>query len=167
MSNNGGVIVLDAGEDYIPITSQSAAVDDKQLSAVKYMVYSYLGVSESIVTSKYTEDEWAAFYESILEPLALQMSLEFTRKILTERERSFGNEIEFQSSRLQFSNYRTKAEIVGQMLPYGILTTNQVLDIFDMPRVADGDVRLTPLNMTPSGNMTGAIQQNTNTGEQK
>ena len=87
--------------------------------------------------------------------------------MLTERERSFGNEIEFQSSRLQFSNYRTKAEIVGQMLPYGILTTNQVLDIFDMPRVADGDVRLTPLNMTPSQNMTGAIQQNTNTGEQK
>ena len=167
MSNTGGVIVIDSSQDYVPITSQAVTVDDKQLSAVKDMIYSYLGVSENIVTSKYTEDEWAAFYESILEPLALQMSLEFTRKMLTERERSFGNEIEFQSSRLQFSNYRTKAEIVGQMLPYGILTTNQVLDIFDMPRVADGDVRLTPLNMTPSQNMTNAIQQDTNTGEQK
>ena len=167
MSNNGGVIVIDSSQDYVPITSQAVTVDDKQLSAVKDMIYSYLGVSENIVTSKYTEDEWAAFYESILEPLALQMSLEFTRKMLTERERSFGNEIEFQSSRLQFSNYRTKAQIVGQMLPYGILTTNQVLDIFDMPRVADGDVRLTPLNMTPSQNMTNAIQQDTNTGEQK
>src|SRR5699024_10008731 len=86
VSNNGGIAALDQKYDYTPLKTDPVSIDDKQLNAVKRKIYEYLGISESIVNSTYTEDEWSAFYESVIEPLALQFSLELTEKIFTERE---------------------------------------------------------------------------------
>ena len=41
----------------------------------QHTFHDYLGISESIVNSSYSENEWAAFYESTIEPIALQMGL--------------------------------------------------------------------------------------------
>ena len=78
INNNGGIAVLDSAAEYIPIDNKPYAIDEKQMQAVKTKIYDYLGVSEAIVNSSYDENQWAAFYESVIEPLALQLSLEFT-----------------------------------------------------------------------------------------
>jgi hypothetical protein len=70
-----------------------------------------------------------------------------TAKIFTEREQSFGNEIIFESGRLQFTSNRTKVELISKLVPYGLLTINQALEILNLPAVADGDRRLQALNM--------------------
>lgn len=147
VSNDGGVVATDQKMEYVPITTNPVIIDDKQIAAVKTKIYDYLGVSESIVNSSYTEDQWAAFYESTVEPIAVQLSLEFTRKIFTEREQAFGNSILFESGRLQFTNNKTKIDLIAQLMPYGLLTINQALEILNLPAVADGDKRLQTLNV--------------------
>ena len=147
ISNDGGVIAVDAKMEYTPITLDSAIIDDKQLQATKTMIFNYLGLSESIVNSNYTEDEWAAFYASVIEPIALQLSLEFTRKIFSDREQAFGNSILFESGRLQYTANKTKVELLRHLLPYGVLTINQALQIMNLPTVPDGDRRLQALNL--------------------
>lgn len=147
IANEGGVVATDNKAEYQPITVTPAVVDAKQLDAVKTKIYSYLGISEKIVTSSYTEDEWAAFYESIIEPLAVQMSLEFTRKIFNEREQFYGNAVMFESGRLQFSSNATKIKLIAELIPYGLLTINQALEILNLPAVDDGDKRLQTLNV--------------------
>ena len=86
INNNGGIAVLDSAAEYIPIDNKPYAIDEKQMQAVKTKIYDYLGVSEAIVNSSYDENQWAAFYESVIEPLALQLSLEFTRKLFNDRK---------------------------------------------------------------------------------
>ena len=147
IANDGGVVATDQKTEYVPITTNPASIDDKQIAAVKTKIYDYLGISEKIVNSSYTEDEWAAFYESTLEPIAVQMSLEFTRKIFNDREQAFGNSILFESGRLQFSSNTTKVSLIAQLMPYGLLTINQALEILNLPAVVDGDKRLVTLNM--------------------
>lgn len=147
MSNSGGVVATDQQTDYVPINSTPATVDAAQMKAAKEKIYDYLGISERIVNSSYTETEWAAFYESTLEPLAVQMSLEFTRKIFTKREQAFGNMIVFDSGRLQFTSSQTKVNLLKELLPYGLLTINQALEILNLPPVKDGDKRLQTLNV--------------------
>lgn len=147
ISNNGGVAVLDNASEYIPLDNKPYAIDEKQLQAIKTKIYDYLGVSEAIVSSSYNEDQWAAFYESTIEPLALQFSLEFTRKIFNERERAFGNSILFESGRLQFSSNATKVNLIKELMPYGLLTVNQALEILNLPGVEGGDKRLQTLNV--------------------
>ncbi len=147
IANEGGVVATDQKTEYVPINTNPVTIDDKQIDAIKAKIYDYLGVSESIVNSSYTEDIWAAFYESTIEPIAVQLSLEFTRKIFTDREQAFGNSILFESGRLQFSSNKTKIELIAQLMPYGLLTVNQALEILNLPAVEDGDKRLQTLNV--------------------
>ena len=152
ISNDGGVVVTDQKMEYRPIDLHPAAIDEKQLSAVQAKIYCYLGVSGAIVNSSYTEDEWSAFYESTIEPIALQLSLEFTRKIFTDREQAFGNSILFESGRLQFASNKSKIELLRYLVPYGLLTINQALEILNLPSVPDGDKRLQTLNVIDAQN---------------
>lgn len=147
MSNFGGLVATDQRMEYTPITTNPAIIDESQISAAKHKIYDYLGISEKIVNSSYNEDEWCAFYESTLEPLAVQLGLEFTRKLFTEREQAFGNMIIFESSRLQFASNKTKVNLIKETMPYGLLTINQALEILNLPAVEGGEKRLQTLNV--------------------
>ena len=147
VGNNGGIAAIDSKYEYVPLELNPVSIDDKQLDSVKKKIYEYLGISESIVNSTYTEDEWAAFYESVLETLALQFSLELTDKLFTEREQAFGNSIIFESNRLQFASNATKTNILKELTPLGLFTINQALEILNLPPVEDGDKRLQTLNV--------------------
>lgn len=147
IANSGGIVAVDQKMEYIPLTVTPAVVDDKQIAAVKTKIYDYLGISEAIVNSSYTEDQWAAFYESTLEPLSVQLSLEFTRKLFNDREQAFGNSIIFESGRLQFSSNGTKVNLIKELIPYGLLTINQALEILNLPSIEGGDKRLQTLNV--------------------
>lgn len=152
INNNGGIAVIDEKSEYIPLNNTPVAIDESQLQEVKTKIYDYLGISEKIVNSSYTEDEWAAFYESTIEPLAVQFSLEFTRKLFNERERAFGNSVMFESGRLQFSSNATKVSLIKEIMPMGLLTINQALEILNLPAVQDGDKRLQTLNVVNADN---------------
>ena len=147
LGNDGGVIATDQKMTYTPIESKPVILDADQAREVKTKIYNYLGLTESIVNSSYTEDEYAAFYESTLEPIAIALSQEFTAKVFSDRAQSFGNSIIFESGRLQFTSNRTKVDLIAQLAPYGLLTINQALEILNLPSVEDGDKRLQALNM--------------------
>lgn len=146
VTNSGGIAVLDSKADYTPLKNEPYLIDDKQLQAIKQKIYEYLGVSEKIVNSSYNEDEWNSFYESTVEPLALQFSLELTSKVFTERERSFGNQIIFTANRLQYASGKTKIELLRHIAPLGMITINEGREILNLPAVEGGDRRLQSLN---------------------
>ncbi len=150
MNNDGGIVAVDNQMEYQPIESRPMSIDEGQLKNIQEKIYNYLGISESIVNSSYDENIFAAFYESTIEPLATQMSLEFTRKIFSEREISFGNEILFESGRLQFTSNQTKVNLIKELMPYGLLSINQALEILNLPPIAEGERRLQTLNVIES-----------------
>ncbi|APM37302.1 phage portal protein [Clostridium kluyveri] len=147
IENNGGIAALDTKMDYQPIENKPVLINGQQLDAIKNRIYSYLGVSESIINCTYTEDEWSAFYESTIEPLSTQMSLELTGKLFTQREQSFGNSILLESDKLQFTSNTTKITALKELMPLGLLTINQALEILNLPGIEDGDRRLQTLNV--------------------
>jgi len=147
LGNEGGVIATDQKMEYTPIDHKPVILDADQSKEIKTKIYNYLGLTENIVNSSYTEDEYAAFYESTLEPIAIALSQEFTAKIFNDREQSYGNMIVFESGRLQFTSNKTKVNLIAQLAPYGLLTINQALEILNLPSVKDGDKRLQALNI--------------------
>lgn len=147
ISNNGGVAVLDQTAEYIPLNQPPMTLDNGQIQATKDKIYAYLGINEKIVNSSYNEDEFSAFYESVVEPLACQLSLEFTRKIFNDREQAFGNQIVFESGRLQFSSNKTKIELIKELVPLGLLSINQALEVLNIAPIEGGDRRLQTLNV--------------------
>lgn len=147
ISNNGGIAALDSKMDYVPLEIKGVAIDNEQMSAIKQKIYDYLGVSEKIVNSTYNEDEWSAFYESVVEALGVQISLELTDKIFTQREQAFGNSILMEANRLQFASNTTKVNMIKELFPLGLFTVNQALEILNLPSIEDGERRIQTLNV--------------------
>lgn len=147
LNNSGGVVATDQKAEYSPIENKPVVLDAEQSKEVRDKIFNYLGVSEEIVASNYTEDQFSAFYESTIEPIATALSQEMTAKIFSDREQAFGNEILFESGRLQFTSNKTKVELIAQLVPLGLLSINQCLEILNLPSVEDGDRRLQALNM--------------------
>ncbi|MGD6770554.1 phage portal protein [Staphylococcus arlettae] len=146
MANNGGVIPVDTSMEYQPLNVSDVQIDTSQIDAVKQKIYDYLGINEDIVNGNYNEDQWQSFFESIVEPFAIQISSELTEKIFTEREKAFANRIIFESSKLQYASNKSKTNVIKELLPLGVLTINQALDLLNLERVEDGDKRIQSLN---------------------
>ncbi|MCE4966126.1 phage portal protein [Staphylococcus chromogenes] len=146
MSNNGGVVPLDTSLDYQQLNISDVQIDTSQIKVIKQKIYEYLGINESIVTGSYDENTWQAFFESVIEPFAIQLSSELTEKIFTEREQSFSNRIIYESSKLQYASNQSKSTIIKELLPLGLLTINEARDLMNLPHVDDGDERIQSLN---------------------
>lgn len=144
--NKSGIGGLDATTDFIPVKIEPQTATDNQVKIFDEKVLKYFGINENIIESKYTEDEWNAFYESVLEPIGLQMSLEFSNKIFTPTEKNFGNEILFESNRLQYASNKTKIELVRYAS--NIMTINEQREVFNLAPIENGDVFMIDQNHT-------------------
>lgn len=144
--NEGGIAALDSSYDFKELSNQQKQIPITQVNHFRENIYRYFGMSEKIISGNYSEADWGAFYESKVEPLAIKLSLEFTFKIFTERERGFGNKIVFTANRLQYATTQTKITAANDMFDRGVITLNEYREIMDMPTISDGDVRMISLN---------------------
>lgn len=116
--------------DYVP----NAAQMDRTITRI----YNFFNTNEKIVQSKFNEDEWIAYYEAEIEPLAKQMSEEFTRKLFTRKERGHGNKIIFEASSLQYASMKTKLNLLN-MVDRGAMTPNEWRKIMNLGPIEGGD----------------------------
>lgn len=137
-SDGAGIGGLDASTEFNPVKIEPTTASESQIKSIDDEILSYYGISENIVQSKYDEDEWNAFYESIIEPIAIQMSQEFTNKLFTITEQYHGNEILFSADKLQYASNNTKISI----LRYGgnYLMVDEVRDmLFNLPPLPNNE----------------------------
>lgn len=155
--NTSGVLMFDSKyADVKQIDSKPFIVDDKQMDIIQKNVFNYFGVNEKILQNSFTEDEWNAFYEGKIEPFSLQLSLVMSNMTFTPKEIAFGNQILFTSNRMQYASNQTKLQVSTQLFDRGILTTNQVMDIWNMAHVEDGDKRFIRREYTEIDKLEGS-----------
>ena len=104
---------------------------------IKNEILDYFNLNENIIQSKYSEDEWNAFYESVLEPLGIQIGMEFTNKIFTYGERYHGNKIIFEANRLQYASNKTKIEVARYLNNY--LYIDEIREILNLAPLPNGE----------------------------
>lgn len=119
-----------------------------QMDRTTARIYNVFGVNEAIVQARYNEDQWNAYYESEIEPFAVQLALEMTRKIFSGRERGFGNRIVFEASSLQYASMSTKLNLVS-MVDRGAMTPNEWRRVMNLGPIEGGDVPVRRLDTAP------------------
>lgn len=136
--NSGGAAAADTRYDLQQVKNDAYVPNEKQVDNTTKRIYSFFNTNEKIVQSNYTEDEWNAYYEAQIEPDALQLANEFTRRLFTRKERSFGNKIIFEAASLQYASMSTKMNLV-QMVDRGALTPNEWRSILSLGPIEGGD----------------------------
>lgn len=152
--NNGGAAGTDSRYDLEQVKNEAYVPNEKQLANTTQRVYSFFNTNEKIVQSKYTEDEWNAYYEAQIEPVAMQLANEYTRKLFTRKQRGYGNKIIFEASSLQYASMATKMNLV-QMVDRGALTPNEWRSILSLGPIDGGDnpVRRLDTALVQDGNV--------------
>lgn len=117
-------------------------IDDRQMELIRSSVFEYFGVNEDVLTNKAYGDAWTAFYEGAIEPFAIQFSDVMTKMLFTLREQSQGNRVIATANRLQYLSNAEKLNVSSQMLDRGIMSINDVREIWNLPSVDGGDVRI-------------------------
>lgn len=117
-------------------------IDADQMKAIKDNVFEYFGVNDDVLMNKAYGDAWAAFYEGAIEPFAIQFSDVMTKMLFTFREQSQGNYVMATANRLQYMTNKDKLEVSAQLVDRGIISLNDAREIWNLPPVDDGDVRI-------------------------
>lgn len=124
------------------INAKPWVVDAEQMRIIKDGVFDYFTMNEDVLQGKAYGDAWTAYYESGIEPFAIQFSEVETRALFTFREQSQGNRIMATANRLQYLSNSEKLNVSSQMLDRGIMSINDVREIWNLPPVEGGDVRI-------------------------
>ena len=99
-------------------------------------------MNEDVIQNRTTGDAWSAFYEGAIEPFSIQFSEAMTKAIFTERERSQGAQLMATANRLQYMSNTDKLNVSAQMADRGIMSINEIRQIWNLPPVEGGDVRI-------------------------
>jgi len=142
--NSTGIASIDASSTFTPIDLKPTTATSDQMTNLKGQIYDYFGITDKIIKSDYDENQWNAFYESVIEPIAIQLGLEFSYKVLSPKERLEGQKIVFEAHRLQYASNKTKIEIASKLNNY--FTKNEIRALFNLPPDPEGDVYLQDLN---------------------
>lgn len=150
IENEGGIASLDATQEFKEINMKPTTASAEEVSAYREKIYRYFGVNEAIIESKYSESQYDAFYESRIEPFLVALSLELTRKLFTPREIAFGDEVWYESNRLQYASAKTKISMVA-LVDRGLMTPNEYRALFNMAPYDGGDEFVLRLDTSKTG----------------
>jgi len=145
-SKSSSIIPIDLKSEYIPLNVDPKLIDKDTLEFLQSKILDYFGVSVPIFKNKYTEDEYNSFYESTIEPLAIQLSEAFSIGLLTNNQLERGEEIVFFSERLQYASWNTKVTAIEKLMSLGIMSLNESRSLLGLEPIEGGNKRLQSLN---------------------
>ncbi len=135
LENESGIAAVDSKADFQEVNLKPITLDREQLEQVNYNIFDYFGISESIVRNNFTEEEWNAFFEGIIEPRAIQMSDAFTNKVFSKKARKEGHKIVFTANRLQYASLKTKILLLKEAGDRAMLKVDEGREIIDLPPI--------------------------------
>ena len=125
-------------KDIKQIDVKPYTVDADQLRLIYSNVQNYFGVNEKVLQNSLVGDEWSAFYEGAIEPVAISLSDGLTKMLFTEKERAFGSGVIATSNRLQYLSNSDKLNISIGMADRGIMNRDEVREIWNLGPLPNG-----------------------------
>ena len=124
------------------VKSEPFVVDAQEMKLIKENVYQYFMVNEDVLTNKAYGDAWLAFYEGAIEPFAIQFSEVLTKMLFTFREQGNGNFVALTANRMMYLANKDKLSVSSDLLDRGVISINDVREMWNLPPVEGGDVRI-------------------------
>ena len=122
---DSGFLPIDLKAEFIPIDKNTALVDDNTLKFIDEKILRNFGVPLPILSGDFTKEQYEAFYQKTLEPLAIAISQALTKKLFTKRERAFGNKVALYPKDLVFMTVSQTLEMINTLAPTGALFENE------------------------------------------
>ena len=141
-----GVAYMDAASELKQIDSNAKYANAEEMKFFENKIYNYLHISEAVIKGDFSENQWQSYYETDIETVANKLCNELNYKLLSQREYDVGNRIKVSTDELQVISMTSKISLLDKTKEIGLYTINEARDLFNMPPVEGGDIRLVSLN---------------------
>lgn len=146
-SGEGGGMLLfpNTYSDIKQIDSKPFVIDAEQMKQIQTRIFNYFGVNENILQSSATDEQLDSFWESVVEPFAIQCTEVFDRMIYSPRERAQGNHIRLTANRLQYMSTSHKIQLAQQLGDRGMIMIDEIRELFNWAPLPDGAGQRAPI----------------------
>lgn len=139
-AGSGLLLFPNTYKDIRQIDTKPYTVDPDEMKQIQTNVFNYFGVNEKVMQGTASSDELDSFFNSSIEPFAIALSEAMSKAIYSERERSFGNYVYVNANRLQYMTQTAKVSMARDLGDRGILTINEIRELFNYAPISGGDV---------------------------
>jgi phage portal protein BeeE len=123
--NESGILPIDLKAEYTPLERKTNIVDEDTLKFVDEKILRNFGVPLEILRGNYTQETYNAFYQKTLEGIIIALGQAFTKKLFTDREKAFGNRVEFYPKDLIFMTVDQTIRMIELLSPTGAIFENE------------------------------------------
>jgi HK97 family phage portal protein len=146
IKSSSGIMAISLTGEFTPINKQVANIPNNILEFLKSVLQERYGVSAAILSGDYNGDQNAAFYQTAIEDFLIELEQEFTSKLFSQRERDFGHKVKGYYKKVAYLNTKDKLELSNMATNTGLMTLNEIAEMFGMPPFEGGDRRIMSLN---------------------
>ena len=145
-TSKSGMIATDLGGEFTPVNINAANIPKEALDFLKSVIQERYGVSAAILSGDYTGEQHSAFYQTVIEEFIIQLEQAMTACLFTVREQDVGHRIKCYYSKVNYMNTNDKMNLANIAKETGIMTLNQINEMFGLEPWEGGNRRLQSLN---------------------
>lgn len=155
--DSSGIAALDSSYEFTPLNIDPKTANAAVTQGYEKRVMRFFGQNDNILMNDYTEEQWTAYYEGAIEPFLISLSQATTNASFTEHERSFRNEVIYESNRMLYASLHTKLSMVA-LVDRELMSPNEYREVMNLPPTPDGDHMLIRKEYERIENMLNKIQ---------
>jgi HK97 family phage portal protein len=146
ITSSSGMIATDLGGEFTPVSINAPEISEPALKFLKSVIQERYGVSAAILSGDYSGEQHSAFYQTAIEDFIIQFEQAMTACCFTPREQDVGHRIKCYYNKVRYMSTEDKMKLADLAKETGIMTLNQINEMFGVAPFADGDRRLQSLN---------------------
>lgn len=147
-SNSGGIGMIDAKFNFIPINYSGKITDADQMKEIRDYVYRYFGMNDRIMMSDFTSDIWQSYFESEISPILNNWEQHYNIQAFTDKELDFGNRVVSSINHITFMSPQQRISMVKLALDGALYNRNEIRKWFGDEPIPGGDVYQYSKNFT-------------------
>ena len=128
-------------KDIKQVEMSQYTIEPEHIAIIQNNVFNYFGVNERILQGNANSDELDAFYESVVEPFAIQLSEVMTSMTFSNDEQSYGSHVYVGANRLNYMKTSDKVQLIKELGDRGFITVNEARELLNYEPIDGGDVR--------------------------
>lgn len=146
LSSKSGMIATDIAGEFTPVKIDSPAIPDEAMKFLKSVIQEKYGISAAILSGDYTGGQHDAFYQTAIEDFIVQFEQAFTACLFTAREQDVGHAIRCYYNKINYMSDESKDKLTTHAENTGLMTLNQIAEMYGMEPFDGGDIRIRSLN---------------------
>lgn len=147
--DTGGIATVDIGEEFVPLNTEFAKVDANDIDELLKFVYNAYGIPEAIVNGDYTNEQYKAYYNKVLEPLIKQLQEELNYKLLNKNDYLNDIKIKINKNLLTAASVTDIAAVFDKGIYQAVFSPNEERAALGYDEYVGGDIIQSNANAVP------------------